>query len=84
MPRPWLYPFGNPQEVLPEEITAEQIAPDELKPQVLLKLMLALCFYENGSNDKGRRVCQSKFYLRVKGRPDGKFLTAPGGFFRVV
>ena len=76
VPSPWLYPFGNPQEVLPEEITAEPIAPDELKPQVLLKLMLALCFYENGSNDKDRRVCQSKFYLRVKGQPDGKFLTA--------
>ena len=76
VPRPWLYTFGKPQEVLPEEIAAEPISPDELKPHVLLKLMLALCFYENGSNDKDRRVCQSKLYLRVKGQPDGKFLTA--------
>ncbi|AMR26433.1 hypothetical protein A0257_04490 [Hymenobacter psoromatis] len=76
VPRPWLYSFGKPQEVQPEEIIAESISPDELKPHVLLKLMLALCFYENGSNDKDRRVCQSKFYLRVKGQPSGKFLTA--------
>jgi hypothetical protein len=76
VPHPWHYHFGQPQEVAPQEIIAERVSPDELKPQVLIKLMLALCFYENGSSERERRVCQSKFYLRVKGRADGKYLTA--------
>jgi hypothetical protein len=76
VPRPWHYHFGNPQEVAPQEIMAERVSPDELRPHVLLKLLLALCFYENGPSERDRRVCQSKFYLRVKGRADGKYLTA--------
>jgi hypothetical protein len=76
IPRPWLYTFGKPGEVQPEEIAAETVAPDEVRPHVLLKLMLALCFYENGTNDKDRRVCQSRFYLRVKSQKNGKTLTA--------
>jgi hypothetical protein len=76
VPRPWLYHFGNPQEVAPQEICAERVSPDELRPHVLLKLLLALCFYENGPSERDRRVCQSKFYLRVKGAANGKYLTA--------
>ncbi len=76
VPRPWYYHFGNPQEVAPQEIIAERVSPDELRPHVLLKLMLALCFYENGPSERDRRVCQSKFYLRVKSQASGKYLTA--------
>lgn len=58
-PEPWLYPFGNTAQ--PEEILGEMIAPDEVRPHVLLKLLVALCFYEASPNDQERRVCQSKF-----------------------
>ncbi|WP_151089171.1 hypothetical protein [Hymenobacter baengnokdamensis] len=74
--KPWQYHFGNPSQVLAEEITAEPVGPDELKPHVLLKLMVALCFYEHSDRERERRVCQSKFYLRVKGSASGKRLTA--------
>ncbi|RZJ86267.1 MAG: hypothetical protein EOO60_13650 [Hymenobacter sp.] len=71
-PEPWSYSFGNAD---PEPISAEIIAPDEVRPHVLLKLMVALCFYEASPNDQERRVCQSKFYLRVRGKSGGNFLT---------
>jgi hypothetical protein len=74
--KPWTYHFGNPSQVAAEEITAELVDPDELKPHVLLKLMLALCFYEHSDRERERRVSQSKFYLRVKGPASGKSLTA--------
>lgn len=71
-PEPWSYSFGD---AAPEPIHAEIIAPDKLRPHVLLKLMVALCFYEASPNDQERRVCQSKFYLRVRGKSGGNFLT---------
>ncbi|OON65471.1 hypothetical protein [Hymenobacter sp. CRA2] len=74
--KPWMYTFGNPQNTQPEELTGEMVSPGDLKPHVLLKLMLALSFYEQSEPEKNRRVCQSKFYLRVKGAPNGKRLTA--------
>lgn len=74
-PEPWRYTFGNSAQDVPEEISAEIIAPDEVRPHVLLKLMVALCFYEASPNDQERRVCQSKFFLRVKGKSGGNFLT---------
>jgi hypothetical protein len=75
-PEPWLYRFGSESTVQAEEIVGEIIAPDEAQPHVLLKLMMALCFYEASPNDRDRRVCQSKFYLRVKGKAGDKFFTA--------
>lgn len=75
-PRPWLYRFGNGTLVQPEEIVGEIISADEAQPHVLLKLMMALCFYQASSNDRDRRVCQSKFYMRVKGKSGDKFFTA--------
>ena len=75
-PEPWLYRLGSGQGVLPEEITGEIIAPDEAAPHVLLKLMMALCFYEAGPNDRDRRVSQSKFFLRVRGKAGDKLFTA--------
>lgn len=74
--KPWTYHFGDPKYTAPEEIKAEPVSPDELKPHVLLKLMLAVSFYEHSEPERGRRVCQSKFYLRVKGTASGKRLTA--------
>lgn len=74
-PKPWVFPFGNRSEV----IACEQVAPDELQarqPHVILKLMLALCFYETGLKERQQRVCQSKFFMRVKGKETGKFITA--------
>lgn len=72
-PEPWLYPFGTKAQ--PEEICGEIVAPDEVRPHILLKLLVALCFYEASPNDQERRVCQSKFYLRVKGKSGNNFLT---------
>ncbi|MDO7846997.1 hypothetical protein Q5H92_11560 [Hymenobacter sp. M29] len=76
--KPWQYPFGNPNQVPAEDITAELVSPDELalQPPVLIKLMMALCFYEHSERERERRVCQSKFYLRVKGSATGKRLVA--------
>jgi hypothetical protein len=74
--KPWTYHFGHPHQVAAEEITAEPVGPDELAPHVLLKLMLALCFYEHSAQERARRVSQSKFYLRVKGPASGKSLIA--------
>lgn len=76
--KPWLYHFGNPNQVPAEEITAELVSPDELalQPPVLIKLLLAMCFYEHSERERERRVCQSKFYLRVKGAANGKRLVA--------
>jgi hypothetical protein len=76
--KPWHYPFGNPNQVSAEEITAELVSPDELalQPPVLIKLMMAMCFYEHSARERERRVCQSKFYLRVKGNASGKRLVA--------
>jgi hypothetical protein len=72
-PEPWFYPFGTKAQ--PEEICGEVVAPDEVRPHILLKLLVALCFYEASPNDQERRVCQSKFYLRVKGKSGNNFLT---------
>jgi hypothetical protein len=72
----WQYHFGNPNQVPAEDIIAVPIDPDELKPPVLVKLMMALCFYEHSERERERRVCQSKFYLRVKGSANGKRLVA--------
>ncbi|MBH8571304.1 hypothetical protein KB206_20600 [Microvirga sp. STS02] len=69
--KPWLYAFGDSVE----EIESVTLAPDEVRPHILLKLMLALCFYENGDNDKAYRVCQNKFFLWVK-NSGRDFLTA--------
>ena len=79
--QPWQYHFGKPQDVEVAEITGEPVTWDELQPHVVLKLMLALCFFENGPRLNGnpereRRVCQSKFYLRVKDTFSGKRLIA--------
>lgn len=71
-PEPWLFSFGKSTE----EITGECVAPDELRPHVLLKLMTALCFFETNHKDRTQRVCQSKFFLRVKGKAESKTLTA--------
>lgn len=75
-PEPWMYRFGDSPKIQPEEIVGEMISPDEVRPHVLLKLMLALCFYDASRNEQERRVCQSKFYLRVTGKSDGSSSTA--------
>lgn len=74
--KPWQYHFGNPNQVPAEDIMAVPVDPDELTPPVLIKLMMALCFYEHSERERERRVCQSKFYLRVKGSANGKRLVA--------
>lgn len=71
----WAYTFGDSAEKSPEKITGEPVDPSELKPAVLLKLMLALSFYESG-REKERRVCQSQFYLRIKSNTTGKRVIA--------
>lgn len=73
--KPWMYTFGDAATTLPEEIIGETLAPGKVRPHILLKLMLALCFYENGENDKAYRVCQNKFFLWVK-NSGRDFLTA--------
>lgn len=71
-PEPWLFPFGNQEQ----EIVGEPIAPDEVVPHVMLKLMMALCFFEAGLKEQQQRVCQSKFFMRVRGGKTSDFITA--------
>jgi hypothetical protein len=76
-PKPWLYRFGKAPLVEPEAIRSEVVHPRELKPHVILKLMLALCFFETRPDrEQERRVCQSKFFLSVKLGRGGNSLTA--------
>ena len=76
-PKAWLYTFGDPSRKAPEAISGELIAdPKTLRPDVLVKLLLALSFYESGLREKARRVCQSNFYLLVRSNPTGKRLFA--------
>jgi hypothetical protein len=70
--RAWKYPFGEKVE----EITGLEVAPDEIAPHILLKLMMALCFYETGTKERAQRVCQSKFFLFLKGSQTGRYITA--------
>ncbi|KAB7725491.1 hypothetical protein F5984_25960 [Rudanella paleaurantiibacter] len=74
-PEPWFYPFGSTPQTQPEEIAYQTLAPDEVRPHVLLKLMMALCFYEASPNEQDRRVCQNKFYLRIKGKHKANWQT---------
>lgn len=71
-PESWRFPFGKDEQ----EIVGERIAPDEVLPHVMLKLMMALCFFEASLKEQQQRVCQSKFFIRVKGGSTSKLITA--------
>lgn len=65
--KPWRYPFGNTADTVPEEIQSAVLDIDEVPRHVLLKLMLALCFYETGGDSEQEyRVSQNKFFLWVR------------------
>jgi hypothetical protein len=57
----WLYTFSEQ-----EEIAVSEIAFDELELHILMKLFVALFFYNE--SDQQRRVCQSKFFAVGKGK----------------
>lgn len=76
-PREWRYRFGTSEDLAPEVISVEEANPAKLPTHVLIKLLLALSFYEAAPDpETAHRVCQSTFYLVPKAKNDTRFLTA--------